>query len=457
MDNINNQKKYEEFREKHDFFSYESFSYKIENEKVKIDFGFNLADKYYFNPQIEIPLQENLNTENLSVDFLDNIIFHIGMVELISYWKAACPKKLIIKPYSFTEEQILWWKKLYFHGLGEFYYVNGINDTITNFMEIVCVGKDLPKKAKLKLSEEYIVPVGGGKDSVVSIELLKAASEKITPLIMNPRGATTECVKASSIEYRDTIIINRFLDKQIIELNSKGFLNGHTPFSALLAFLTSLSAAMSSKRNVALSNESSANESTVLDSNINHQYSKSIEFENDFRNYMQEYISEDINYFSLLRPLSELQIVSLFSKHKQYHSVFKSCNVGSKENVWCGECSKCTFTFIMLSAFLPLEEVIAIFGKNLYEDKKLTFYLDQLCGLESTKPFECVGTTEEVNIAMQKFIKENPSNNNYLITHYKEKSTFTYNQKATEEFMQTLEMEHNINDSLFALIKSKFE
>ena len=200
MNNINNQLKYEKFREEYDFFSYEKYSYRIEDERLKIGFYFNLADKFHFNPQIEIPLDKNLNTENLSRDFLNNLIFHIGMVELISYWKAVCPKKLIVKPYSLSPEQINWWKKLYFQGLGEFYYVNGIEDTMIDFMEIESLGKALPEKSILNLNEEYIVPVGGGKDSVVSLELLKSASEKITPLIMNPRGATTECVKAASLK-----------------------------------------------------------------------------------------------------------------------------------------------------------------------------------------------------------------------------------------------------------------
>jgi hypothetical protein len=52
-----------------------------------------------------------------------------------------------------------------------------------------------------------------------------------------------------------------------------------------------------------LSNELSANSGNTLWNGfeINHQYSKSLEFEKDFKNYVEENISDDLKYFSLLR------------------------------------------------------------------------------------------------------------------------------------------------------------
>ena len=152
---------------------------------------------------------------------------------------------------------------------------------------------------------------------------------------------------------------------------------------------------------IALSNESSANEPTVPDSEINHQYSKSVEFENDFRNYVNDYISSDIQYFSFLRPINEVQIASLFAKNKEYYKVFKSCNVGSKTDSWCGKCPKCLFTWIIMSPFIPENELIEIFGKNLLNDNDLIPIVKQLKGEVEVKPFECVGTVEEVNACLR--------------------------------------------------------
>ncbi len=449
-------KTYLELREKYAFFSYDAYDYSIDSQSIIIQFHFSLADEIHFHPQIEIPFNDRLNTENLSVDFLQNAIFHIGMVELISYWKAAAPKRLIIRPHKLDEKQIAWWKNLYFHGLGEFFYVNGITTTVEEFMQIETTENALPEKESLQLAEDIILPIGGGKDSVVSLELLKETEKEIIPLIMNPRGATIETVKAGGIEENKTILIYRTLDEQIMELNKKGFLNGHTPFSALLAFVSVLAAAMHGVKYIALSNESSANESTVSGSDINHQYSKSIAFEKDFRAYCDSYISSDIQYFSLLRPFSELKIVSLFSQYKQYHQVFRSCNVGSKENVWCGACPKCLFSFIMLAAFLPLEEVIKIFGKNLFADPNLKNSLFDLCGINENKPFECVGTIEEVNIALQHFIKKHPENKDTLIESYKEKAIGSSSFLDIEKYLKEYNSAHFLPKDLASIIQRKF-
>ena len=148
-------------------------------------------------------------------------------------------------------------------------------------------------------------------------------------MIINPRQATLACVQMAGYE-NNFLQINRTIDSTLLDLNAKGYLNGHTPFSAMLAFYSVLLAVLSQKKHIALSNESSANEATVKNMDVNHQYSKSYEFESDFRNYISKYVNTDINYYSFLRPLSELQIAYLFAQLPSYFPVFKSCNVGSK-------------------------------------------------------------------------------------------------------------------------------
>ena len=270
-------------------------------------------------------------------------------------------------------------------------------DIVAEGSPVICPDFDLDKSSAL-------VPIGGGKDSVVTLELLRRNRIDCLPLILNPRGATLECIKAARYTPEEIFIINRTIHPQLLELNDKGFLNGHTPFSAMLGFNTILAAVLSGRKHIALSNESSANESTVEDSSINHQYSKSFEFEQDFRNYVRSYISPKPNYFSFLRPVSELQIAELFSRFDGYHDVFRSCNVGSKTDSWCGNCPKCLFTYIILSPFLSQERLTAIFGKNLFSDLGLKHWLRELTGMVNVKPFECVGTVDEVNASLQQTI-----------------------------------------------------
>jgi len=406
---VNKNKIYHALRNEFMHFTFEDFKIKITSEKLAIKFYFNLSDRYHFTPIIEIPKKNFLNF-NINDNDLRNLAFHIGMVELVSYWKAACPQKVIIKPFKLSEDQLNWWKKLYFNGLGEFFYVNQIDCDFNTFMQISSgEGRNL-SKFNFSTSGEYIVPIGGGKDSIVTLETLLQNQKQIKPLILNPRQANMETVGMAGFGKDDVITINRTIHPQLLELNKKGFLNGHTPFSALLAFVSLLAARLSGIRNIALSNESSANEVTVPGSHINHQYSKSIEFEQDFREYVRSYISDDYDYFSLLRPLSELQIGKIFAMNNKYFSVFKSCNVGSKTDSWCGKCPKCLFTWIILSPFLEEHTLVGIFGGNLLNDTGLIKVFKQLIGEEAVKPFECVGTVDEINLALSSVVDKYAKN-----------------------------------------------
>ena len=393
------QNKYNSLREEYEFFRFQRYDYTLENDVFSVKFYFSLDDKYFFTPSFEIPQRNFYNWSNVNKNQLDTILFNIGMIELISYWKLACPKKVYISPFNLDSNQILWWKKLYFNGLGEFFYLNGIKENVNDFMEIICESDVVCEKIDVSLKETTLVPIGGGKDSVVTVESLKNKMP-IIPLIINPRGATKECVEVAGFSMEQAAVIKRNLDATMLRMNNEGFLNGHTPFSAMLAFYTLLIGFVTNSKYIALSNESSANEPTVPDTEVNHQYSKSIAFENDFRDYVEKYISSEIQYFSFLRPINEVQIASLFAKNKDYYKVFKSCNVGSKTDSWCGKCPKCLFTYLIMSPFIPENELIEIYGGNLLKDNDLLPILKQLKGEVEVKPFECVGTIEEVNACL---------------------------------------------------------
>ena len=408
MKRTDNQSKFDTLREAFSTFTFEKQTVTQENGTLSLAFDFNLDDHYRFRPTLEIPARPFFDWDSIPEEQLEALAFQIGMTELVSYWKIACPKKVVVKPFALTESQKRFWKKLYYNGLGEFMYLNGITVSEEELMQIepqppmsfqrsTC--GSMESMGGVKFDERTLVPVGGGKDSVVTLECLRNEMPVI-PMIVNPRGATLNCVKTAGYKEDGYIVINRTLDPTMLKLNAEGYLNGHTPFSALLAFISILVAFGSHSKYIALSNENSANESTVPGTNINHQYSKSIEFERDFRNYVAENISKEVQYFSFLRPLSELQIASLFAQCEAYHPVFRSCNVGSKTDSWCGHCPKCLFTWIILSPFLLREKLVAIFGKDLMADTTLQPILEELNGTAAVKPFECVGTVEEVRACL---------------------------------------------------------
>jgi UDP-N-acetyl-alpha-D-muramoyl-L-alanyl-L-glutamate epimerase len=456
MPKSNNREKFNKLRAEYPFLAFDGFDYQYSDKGLRAQFHFSLADKFVFHPTLTVPSKDFFIPGNISDEFLENILFQIGMVESISYWKAACPPRLIVRGRSLTPEQAGWWKKLYFNGLGEFLFLNGIHVAQDDFVEIESEEGHSFGAFSLNLSNTAIVPVGGGKDSVVTLEVLGGNNGNV-PLILNPRDASKGTVMKMGLYYDSIVEVQRTIDPVLLDLNAKGFLNGHTPFSALLAFVSVLAAGLSGKKYIALSNESSANESTVKGSEINHQYSKSVEFEEDMRYYVRKFITPDIEYFSFLRPLNELQIAQLFSGYPKYFDVFKSCNVGSKTDTWCGRCAKCLFTYVILSPFVQQEKLELVFGKNLLQDVDLWPLLRQLSGMTGSKPFECIGTVEEVNAALQMTIpliheNELPA----LLRLYKESESYlTYRDVDSVGLLHSFNGNHFLPDAYEALLRSK--
>ena len=412
-------KQYLSLREQYPRFAYRGYEIEENESCLRLTYRFETVGLSEFAPVWVFPKAEG-DCHRWSKDrLMQDMIFSLGMVELISYWKIACPPTVTVEAGRLNQDQIDWWKDLYFNGLGEFFYVNGIKEADPNhFMDIQCAGQlkapctDQYKERHEECGVETVgkgngvlVPIGGGKDSAVTLELLRLAGKPVCAYIINPRGATIHTTEVAGLDAAHVISAKRTLDSNMLELNRQGYLNGHTPFSALVAFSGIIAARMHGLTMVALSNESSANESTVQGSTVNHQYSKSFKFEEDFHYYQTTYLKGSAYYFSMLRPLSEFQIARFFAGQKQYHGIFRSCNAGSKTDSWCGHCPKCLFVYLILSPFLKPQEVRDIFGRNMLDDWDMKETLDQLIGIEEEKPFECVGSRDEINTAIVLTIK----------------------------------------------------
>jgi UDP-N-acetyl-alpha-D-muramoyl-L-alanyl-L-glutamate epimerase len=452
----NNYQTFKKLRKKYPVLTYRSFHWEIRENVLHIQYYFNLADKFSFYPTVTIPLK-NWSLKNIEYGFIKSVVFNIGMVELISYWKAACPSKIHIVPVALSIEEQVWWKKLFYLGLGEFFHVNGIEMKERYMLSFTFEKSSRHLQKDFRINLDYkgvVVPVGGGKDSLTSLSVLQNSEYDLVAMAINPGKATLDSVKAAGLE-NSFLEIKRTIDPDLIQLNASGFLNGHTPFSAIVAFVSLLATVITGKGFIALSNESSANEATIPGTQINHQYSKSFQFETDFRNFVRRFISPDINYFSLLRPLNELQIASIFSKHPDFLSIFRSCNVGSKTNSWCCSCPKCLFTFIMLSSFIDRNTLKEIFGEDLFENSDLIPILDQLSGLAKEKPFECIGTIEEVNTALSDLTASYKNEQlPVLLKHHKE-STSAIRFSSVNEQLKTWNPFNNLYPGFEKLLRNK--
>ena len=452
--------RYAELRNQYSRFFYRGFEVEKTPTELKITYHFEIEGLAEFAPCWTFPRLEGGGEPD------EKLIFSLGLVELISYWKIACPPQVVVEAGELDEDQIRWWKHLYFNGLGEFFYVNNIKEADPeNFMEIRCAGredsaetaaaweKNVPARS---ISQGVLVPIGGGKDSVVTLDLLRRAGLPVYGYIINPRGATVNTAGAAGLGEGRVMSVRRTLDPNMLELNRRGYLNGHTPFSALVAFSSLIAARLLNLSYVALSNESSANESTVAGSTVNHQYSKSFEFEQDFHDYVRRYLPGNAYYFSLLRPLSEFQIAKYFAGLKQYHPIFRSCNAGSKTDSWCGHCPKCLFVYLILSPFLSREAVRDIFGRDMLEDETLKGTLDQLTGVVEEKPFECVGSRDEVNTAIVLTIGRLEQEHRplpALLAYYKGLNLYETYQKAGDRYSAYCDTRNLLPDFLMDLVR----
>jgi len=475
MENVNT------LRKKYPTFIYKGYSYKISQDCLEIFFIFEVPPDITFRPKIIIKGVSPYRFRKIKKEVLDNLIFHLGLIECLSYWKATCSPRLEIQTEKITRNQILWFKDLLVHGMGQFFYENKIRGHKPDFLRVICTKskkRSLAPFAK-KPKGGILIPVGGGKDSAVTLELLKQADMDIDCFSLNPTKNANEIMKVFGC--KRPIIVERKIDEKLLELNRRGFLNGHTPFSAYLAFLTVLMAVLFDKKFITLSNERSSNEGSLkyLGKEINHQYSKSFEFEKKFSKYSQRYLAKNIKYFSFLRPLYELQVAKIFSRYEKYFTAFMSCNEAYKTAsgtktptaAWCTRCSKCLFVFAILYPFIDKRTMIKIFGKNLFEDKELLNLMKKLIGIKRNKPLECVGTRKESLVAFYLSWKKanRVGNSPFLLSYFEEKvipwkirkgfikglSQYVKMEKETKELMTSWNKKHDVPKELVKYLEKK--
>ncbi|MEO6508964.1 MAG: hypothetical protein ABIO02_03350 [Patescibacteria group bacterium] len=393
--------------------TFEFTSYKIQENRqdivLKYAVVFEDGKRLEFEEVISLPKHIEALSEELK-KVLDKTIHTLHLICGMSYWKTFCPSKISIKTQALTKDQSEFWNTVYTKGLGEFFYRNKID--FRNLISFPYSEVEVSESLEIDRGKKALMGIGGGKDSVVAYELLKKGSILTTAYMLETQKEyelINEVVESMAI---DAIHIKRRIDPALFETNKlAGAFNGHIPITAIYSIVGLLSAVLYNFKYVVMSNEKSASYGNLnyLGEEINHQWSKSEEFEQLFQNYIQTNITPSIQYFSILRPWTEMRIVEEFVKFPKYFHTFSSCNnnfkvykESLKNSRWCGKCPKCAFVFAMLSAYLPKNELLQIFNNNLFADDSLIDLYRELLGIKDYKPFECVGTPEEVQAAFFK-------------------------------------------------------
>ncbi|MEN9310523.1 MAG: hypothetical protein RLY77_648 [Pseudomonadota bacterium] len=332
----------------------------------------------------------------------------LHLIAGVSYYKAAVPSGIRIDDYTIDAETAALLEEIYHNGLGEFAYRNGLE--LRGKIRFPVAASNAIAAPVLGLRTHALVAIGGGKDSLVSIEALRAEGVAQTVTWIGGSQLIAACAAHTGLP---TLNIGRQLAPQLFDFNRQGAWNGHIPVTAVNSAIMAFAAVVLGVDQVVFSNERSASYGSMImsadgtvTSEVNHQWSKGWGFESAFGTYVQTHVAADLQYYSLLRPLSELAVARQFAKTDRYDAHFSSCNrnfhiLGERPTSrWCGVCPKCHFVFLALAPFLPKLRLVGIVGRNLLDDAAQQAGYDALLEYGDHKPFECVGEGRESRAAM---------------------------------------------------------
>lgn len=336
---------------------------------------------------------------------ITGLVALLGLALSTSYYKTAAPERFVVDVPGVTDAAIDYVRLLLRDGLAEFAYRNALDGPLEpDIIRSQPPGSPWREDSWGAISGDPLVPIGGGKDSVVTVEILQR--QRLHP-IQFAVNANPIIHKVARVSGHPLITARRTIDKRLLELNKVGALNGHVPVTAMNSLIALIQARILGLGPVVMSNEASASEATTRwgDLAVNHQWSKSLDAEMALQGVIGPQAGLDPDhYFSLLRPFSELRIAGIFANLPRYHHVATSCNRAftmDAENLgWCGECDKCRFIYLVLSAYLSPGALRAIFGHDLLNDTAHIPGFEALLGLDHHKPFDCVGSEAESTVAL---------------------------------------------------------
>ena len=344
----------------------------------------------------------------LSLQRADAIQRAIRLLHLfagVSYYKAACPPRLIVHAGGVDPMVVDLVQAVYQQGLAEFAYINQRTLTLDFSWSDIRRGQRLAPS--VGLNSQALVAIGGGKDSLVSIETLREVKVSQTVTWIGQAPLIQACAMKTGLP---TLQIRRELAAQLGDYNRQGAWNGHVPVTAINSAILVIAALLHDCDQVVFSNERSASVGSTIPmlGLVNHQWSKSWAFEQPFGQYVRQHIAADLSYYSLLRPYSEIAVARQFARQDRYDRCFSSCNRNfhlhghTPEQRWCGQCPKCHFVFLALAPFMNKQRLMTIFGgRNLLNESQWAGAYDSLIEFQSPKPFECVGEAQESRAALQ--------------------------------------------------------
>jgi hypothetical protein len=327
----------------------------------------------------------------------------------VSYYKATAAPIIDLGELVTTQAEREFLTGYYINGLGEFAYRNGLN-----LSALVVDGPDAPTSPPVRYEPKPgrpLIPFGGGIDSIVTVKAITNRHTDASLFVVHPPTDRFAAIEdAAAVTQLPIVHVTRTIDPQIRRSTELGFLNGHVPITAVISAAALVAAVLDGRDAVVLSNEWSASVPTLVHNGqpVNHQWSKSLDFERSFADLTAASLGPHIAVFSYLRARTELWVAQQFAGLSEFHGVFRSCNRAFHQDPaqrlrhWCGVCDKCCFIDLILAPFMSGTGLNAVFdGREPLQNVALEDRFHSLLGLgRKDKPFECVGDINECRAAL---------------------------------------------------------
>ncbi len=377
--------------------------------RVTLRYGFD--DELEFAERFELPPGTRVSDEDR--ERVEGILALLHWTAGVSYYKAAVPPAVECEPVPPAVAKLL--EALYSEGLGEFAFTNEL-DALPQ--PAFPAGETATAGPPARRDARVLVPIGGGKDSAVALEIVRSSGRELALFSVGDAGPIARTAAVAGLPH---LVVRRKLDPLLGELNRAGALNGHVPITAIVSCVAILTASLHGFDAVAMANERSASTGNVSwgGIDVNHQFSKSIRAERLMRAALAE-LGVGVDWFSILRPASELAIARAFTGLTAYHQAFSSCNTNFRldgsvpAQRWCCDCPKCRFVFLVMAPFCEPAQMREIFGRDMLEDESQFEGFALLTATGGLKPFECVGEEEESRVAMR-MLADDPRWRDHLV------------------------------------------
>jgi UDP-N-acetyl-alpha-D-muramoyl-L-alanyl-L-glutamate epimerase len=368
---------------------------------VELDYA--LGGELQFTERVTLPVAAPLSEEQ--IQGAQGLLALLHWTAGVSYFKAALPARIACEspPPGSAAAALL--EALYSEGLGELAYRNELKELPRPRFPRAEGSSAGASSAPPAEPRRILVPVGGGKDSAVALEIVRRSGAETALFSI---GDAPPIMRTAGVAGLPHLIARRTLDPLLFELNAAGAINGHVPVTAIVTCVALLTARLNGFDAVAMANERSASAGNLRwdGIDVNHQFSKGLVAERLLSAAVAEQ-GAAVRQFSVLRPASELAIARAFAGLESYHGAFTSCNAifridpALRASSWCRDCPKCRFVFLAMAPFSSPAHLSEIFGADLLDEEDQYEGFALLAASGGHKPFECVGEEQESVAAMR--------------------------------------------------------